>query len=87
MMYDQKDLLDKNMDKKIAKCYINTKSHHKNEIFVIYEDGAREVIHSYNPEKYEFEHQVFVNMTKLEAVFYCDRKPSISNCHAGHSWH
>lgn len=72
----QKSLLDRNMDKVIAKCFVNQKGRFKNEVYVIYEDGAREVIHSYNPTKFEFDYSEFIGKTKLEAVFYCDRKPS-----------
>lgn len=79
-MFDQdwQNLLDKNMDKRIVKCYINDKSYTRKEIFVIYADGAREVIHTYNSNKYEFTRGEFIGKTKLEAVFYCDRKSSIS---------
>ena len=79
-MFDQdwQSLLDKNMDKRIVKCYINDKSNMKKEVFVIYADGAREVIHTYNANKYEFARGEFIGKTKLEAVFYCDRKSSIA---------
>ena len=79
-MFDQdwQNLLDKNMDKRIVKCYINDKSYTRKEIFVIYADGAREVIHTYNSNKYEFTRGEFIGKTKLEAVFYCDRKSPIS---------
>ena len=71
-------LLDENMDKTIVKCYVNNKGRFKNEIFVIYEDGSREVIHSFNPAKIDFYGGELIGKTKLEAVFYCDRKrPSL----------
>lgn len=72
---DWQSLLDKNMDKRIIKCYINDKSHTRKEVFVIYADGTREVIHTYNSNKYDFTRGEFIGKTKLEAVFYCDRKP------------
>lgn len=75
-------LLDKNMDKAIVKCYVNSKGRFKNEIFVIYEDGCREVIFSFNPAKIDFDGSEFIGKTKLEAVFYCDRKrPSIDQAY------
>lgn len=67
-------LLDKNMDKTIVKCYVNNKGRFKSEIFAIYEDGCREVIYSFNPAKIDFDGSEFIRKTKLEAVFYCDRK-------------
>ena len=72
-MEDQSKLLDIHMDKIISKCFINSRSRFKNEIFAIYEDGTREVIFTYNPNKYDFTHGEFLGKTKLEAVFYCDR--------------
>ena len=70
----QTDLLDPNLYKVISKCYINKKRSDKNEIFVIYANGARESIWTYNPARYDFEHYEFLGKTKIEAVFYCDRK-------------
>ena len=67
-------LLDKNMDKVITSCYVNNKGRFKSEIFAIYEDGCREVIFSFNPTKIDFYGSEFIGKTKLEAVFYCDRK-------------
>ena len=75
---EQLSLLDKNMDKKIKSCFINPKGRFRNEIFVIYTDGCREVIHSFNPNKFEFTVEEIIGKTKLEAVFYCDRKKPIS---------
>ena len=75
-MLDQEwlSLLDANMDKKIAKCFINDKGRFRKEVFVIYTDGTRERIYTYDQNKYEFAHTEFIGKTKLEAVFYCDRK-------------
>lgn len=73
-MIDQSELWDKNIFKRISKCFINSKGRFKNEIFAIYEDGTREVIFSYDPNKYEFTHEEFIGKSKIEAVFYCDRK-------------
>lgn len=71
-------LLDPNMDKKISKCFINDKGRFRKTIHVIYEDGCRENIHTFNPTKYEFEHNEFIGKTKLQAVFHCDRKKPLS---------
>lgn len=75
-------LLDKNIDKTIAKCYVNNKGRFKSEIFAIYEDGCREVIYSFNPAKIDFDGCEFIGKTKLESVFYCDRKrPSFDHAY------
>jgi hypothetical protein len=71
---DQRDLLDINLYKVIARCYINNKQPDRSEIFVIYADDCRENIWTFNPMRYDFERQEFIGMTKIEAVFYCDRK-------------
>lgn len=71
---NQEDLLDPNLHKVISKCFINNKRPDMSEIFVIYADGVRETIWTFNPMRYEFNHRDFVGMTKIEAVFYCDRK-------------
>lgn len=84
---DWEALLDKNMDKKIKSCFINDKGRYRKEIFVIYQDGCREAIHSFNPNKYDFTIDEFIGKTKLEAVFYCDRKmPMSSDGYYGRSW-
>lgn len=75
----QEDLLDKNIDKRISKCFINDKGRFKKEVYVIYEDNARESIHTFNPNKFDFDHSEFIGKTKLEAVFYCDRKKPMSD--------
>ena len=71
---DQQELLDKNLYKVISKCYINSKRPDISEIHVIYTDNTRENIWTFNPTRYDFDNRPFVNMTKIEAVFYCDRK-------------
>lgn len=71
---DQMELLDENLYKVISRCFINNKKPDLSEIFVIYTDDARETIWSFNPMRYEFDHHDFVGKTKIEAVFYCDRK-------------
>jgi hypothetical protein len=58
----------------ISRCFINNKHPDVSEIFVIYEDGSRERIWSFNPSRYDFDHREFIGKTKIEAVFYCDRK-------------
>ena len=71
---DQRELLDTNLYKVISKCFINNKRPDIAEIFVIYTDDDREIIWTFNPMRYEFNHQEFIGKTKIEAVFYCDRK-------------
>lgn len=71
---NQRDLLDENLYKVITRCYINGKQPDRSEIFVIYTDDARENIWTFNPMRYEFDRNKFIGMTKIEAVFYCDRK-------------
>ncbi len=73
-MGDQRYLLDENLYKIIKSCYVNSKHPSVGEIFVIYKDGARETIWTFNPMRHEFDHRNFIGMTKIEAVFYCDRK-------------
>lgn len=63
----------------IVKCFINNRRPDLSEIFVIYEDGSRERIWTFNPARHDFYHHEFVGKTKLEAVFYCDRKKTKSN--------
>ena len=70
----QRDLVDVNLYKVIAKCFINKKSSDVSEVFVIYADGSRETIWTYNSTRYVFSHHEFLGKTKIEAVFYCDRK-------------
>ena len=68
------NLLDPNMDKIIVRCYINNRRPDMTEIHVIYADGTRENIWTYDPSRYDFDRSEIVAKTKLEAVFYCDRK-------------
>lgn len=71
---DQQHLLDPNLHKIISKCYINKKRPDRHEIHVIYTDNSKETIWTYNPMRYDFDHCEFINKTKIEAVFHCDRK-------------
>ena len=77
VMLKQYELLDNNLYSVISKCFINSKRPGLSEIFVIYSDGYRERIWTYNNLRYDFDHRDFIGKTKLEAVFYCDRKPPI----------
>lgn len=58
----------------ISKCFINAKRFDTAEIVVKYEDGSHERIWTFNPTKYDFDYRDFVGKSKIEAVFYCDRK-------------
>ena len=71
---NQNDLLDEFLYKTISKCFINSKHQDASEIFVIYTDGSRERIWTFNPMVYDFNYREFTGKTKIEAVFYCDRK-------------
>lgn len=71
---NQQNLLDANLYKVIAKCFINKKQTDMAEVFAIYADDTRETIWTYNPMRYDFDHREFIGKTKIEAVFHCDRK-------------
>ena len=71
---NQRDLLDPNLYKVISKCYINNKRPEVSEIHVIYSDDVRENIWTFNPMRYDFDKREFIGKTKIEAVFYCDKK-------------
>lgn len=71
---DQEYLIDANLYKRITSCFIRKKHPSAYEIFVIYTDGTRETIWTYNPLRFEFVHSEFIGKTKIAAVFYCDRK-------------
>lgn len=72
-MYDN-SLLDPNINKFIVKCFINTRNSDTSQVFVIYSDGVRETIWTFDPNRYDFSRDEFIGKTKIEAVFYCDRK-------------
>ena len=69
----QNELLDPHLYKAISKCYIHKRRTDKSEISVVYTDGVKETVWTYNPMRYDFEYRDFLGMTKIEAVFYCDR--------------
>lgn len=73
---DQRELLDDNLYNIISKCFIHNKRQNMSEIFVVYVNGARERIWTFNPMRHTFDYQDFIGKTKIEAVFYCDRKSS-----------
>lgn len=81
-MFDN-NLMDRNLYKVIDRCFINEVGRWRNEVSVIYEDGVQEVIYHYNPMEYEFSFREFIGKTKIEAAFYCDRKPRISDAYGG----
>lgn len=71
---DLRELSDDNLFSIISKCFINNKRSDVSEIFVIFENGDRERIWTFNPTRYDFNHLEFVGKSKIEAVFHCDRK-------------
>ena len=76
-MLKQYDLVDKNLHSIISKCFINSRRSGLSEVFVIYTNGDRERIWTYNNLRYDFDHRDFIGKTKIEAVFYCDKKKPI----------
>lgn len=70
----QDRLWDKNVNKAIVKCYINSKGRFKNEVSVVYEDGIREVIFGYNPNRIEYASEELLGLTKLDAMHHYSRK-------------
>ena len=76
-IFDQKELWDRNIFCRIAKCFITNKNSRRNEISVTYKNGYREYLASYDPTEYEFNFYDFVGMSKIEALFYIDRKDRI----------
>lgn len=70
----QNELLDPHLYKTISKCYISKRRPDRNEISVVYTDGKKENIWTYNPMRYDFDYCEFLGMTKIQAVFHCDRK-------------
>lgn len=71
---DLNELTDDNLFSIISKCFINNKRPDATEIFVIFENGDRERIWTFDPARYDFDHRDFIGKTKIEAIFYCDRK-------------
>lgn len=71
---DLNEISDENLFSIISRCFINNKRPDKSEIFVIYENSTRERIWTFNPARYDFDHREFIGMSKIEAVFHCDRK-------------
>lgn len=76
MYINDEILLDVNLYEVIIYCVLQKKSASSTEIVVTYENGAKERIWTYNHNRYSFDHHDFIGMTKLEAVFYCDRRKS-----------
>lgn len=71
---DGRELIDNNLFNIISKCYITAKRPDISEIFVVYDNGVRERIWTFNPMRYVFDYREFIGKSKIEAVFYCDRK-------------
>lgn len=66
--------MDMNLYNVIKSCYVNRRDIHKSEIYVYYANGLKEKIWTFDPTLQQFEYQEFLGKTKIEAVFYCDRK-------------
>lgn len=74
MIMIQKDLVDNNLYSVIKTCSIHKKSPGILEILVTYENGDKERIWTFDSGKHSFDYREFIGKTKIEAVFYCDRK-------------
>ena len=72
---NQNELLDTNLYEIIVHCKFHKLNVNATEIIVIYENGRKERIWTFDPKRYSFNYREFEGMTKIEAVFYCDRKP------------
>lgn len=70
----QNELLDENLHEVIIDCSIKRTAGNIAQITVMYENGKRERIWTFNPTRYSFEYMDFIGMSKIEAVFYCDRR-------------
>jgi hypothetical protein len=71
---NQNELLDPNLYEIIKRCSIQKKSSKISEIVVTYENGVKERIWTFNPNRYKFDYRYFLGKSKIEAVFYCDRQ-------------
>ena len=71
---NQRELLDFNLYSLITNCVLQKRSSVDTEIIVTYENGEKERIWTFDPKRYSFNYRDFVGMTKIQAVFYCDRK-------------
>ncbi len=74
MYINQNNLLDHNLYEVITNCVLQKISPYETEIIVTYENGSKERIWTYNSNRYSFNYREFEGMTKIQAVFYCDRK-------------
>ena len=74
MIENQNGLLDGNLYEVIIDCSVKRISSKIAQINVMYENGQRERIWTFNPTRYSFDYLNFIGMNKIEAVFYCDRK-------------
>jgi hypothetical protein len=70
----QNELLDSNLYELITNCVLQKVSVNSTEIVVTYENGYTERIWTYDPKRFSFNYRDFIGMTKIQAVFYCDRK-------------
>ena len=74
MYIDQNKLLDPNLYEIIVQCALHKRSSSDTEIVVTYENGDKERIWTFDRNRYSFNYREFIGMTKIQAVFYCDRK-------------
>jgi hypothetical protein len=74
MYIDQNELLDPNLYEIIVQCVLHKRSSIDTEIVVTYENGDKERIWTFDRNRYSFNYRDFIGMTKIQAVFYCDRK-------------
>lgn len=66
--------MDANIYEAIVYSKIKKKSNGLFEIWATFEGGGTERIWTFNPNRYSFDVGEFIGMSKIEAIFYCDRK-------------
>ena len=76
MLGFQNELIDDNLHETIIDCNIKRLPNKLAQIIVIYENGQKERIWTFDATRYSFDYMDFIGMSKIEAVFYCDRKRS-----------
>ena len=74
MIENQNEIIDDNLYETIIDCNIKRVSSRLAQITVMYENGVKERIWTFNYSRYNFDYIDFIGMTKIEAIFYCDRK-------------
>ena len=69
--------LDANIYETIIFSKIKKKGNNLLEIWVTFEGGGTERIWTFDSRRFSFDVGEFIGMSKIEAIFYCDRKKPI----------